>query len=319
MINKRYQVFISSTYLDLHEERQELIRALLELDCIPAGMELFPASDDDAWTLIKRVIDESDYYLVISAGRYGSEHPETGVGYTEMEYDYAVETGKPIIGFLHHDLSALPVGKSEADAGKIGKRDAFRAKLQSRVTKEFTSPDVLAGGASRAVVQLIRQRPGLGWVRANQARDPAVEGELKELKLKLAAREQEVERLRTEVNARRGEASDHVEVEGLEAVSRYLNRVSPGVIIEDCISSILGPLIRNRDQGVSYLRVGQAAELVSNSTGLSQNLIEDVIFLLAEADLIRVDADDDLIFNAQLTDLMRRLRVVAVMNTRKQA
>lgn len=108
-MDKRYQVFISSTYRDLHEERQEVTRALLELDCIPAGMELFPASDDDAWTLIKRVIDDSDYYIVISAGRYGSTHPDTGVGYTEMEYDYAVEAGKPVLAFMHADPGKLPL------------------------------------------------------------------------------------------------------------------------------------------------------------------------------------------------------------------
>ena len=36
------------TYKDLAEERKEVIHALLELDCIPAGMELFPATDEDA-------------------------------------------------------------------------------------------------------------------------------------------------------------------------------------------------------------------------------------------------------------------------------
>lgn len=46
-MDKRYQVFISSTYADLQDERQEVIQALLELDCIPAGMELFPAASED--------------------------------------------------------------------------------------------------------------------------------------------------------------------------------------------------------------------------------------------------------------------------------
>ncbi len=78
------------------------MQALLFLDCIPAGMEPFPASDDDQWTLIKSVIDDSDYYLVIIAGRYGSVDV-AGVGYTEKEYDYAVSIGKPVIGFLHQD------------------------------------------------------------------------------------------------------------------------------------------------------------------------------------------------------------------------
>ena len=68
----RYQVFVSSTYEDLREERQQATQAVLETSCFPSGMELFPASDDTQWELIKRVIEESDYYIVIVAGRYGS-------------------------------------------------------------------------------------------------------------------------------------------------------------------------------------------------------------------------------------------------------
>jgi len=63
-MEKKYQVFVSSTYKDLTEERQEVIQALLELDCIPVGMEMFPAADDDQWTLIKRLIDDCDYYIL---------------------------------------------------------------------------------------------------------------------------------------------------------------------------------------------------------------------------------------------------------------
>lgn len=53
-MEKRYQVFVSSTFLDLQEERQEIMQALLELDCIPSGMELFPAANEDQWSLIKK-------------------------------------------------------------------------------------------------------------------------------------------------------------------------------------------------------------------------------------------------------------------------
>ena len=55
-MDRRYQVFVSSTYEDLHEERREVMQALLALDCIPTGMELFPAADDDSWTHIQRFI-----------------------------------------------------------------------------------------------------------------------------------------------------------------------------------------------------------------------------------------------------------------------
>ena len=85
-MQKRYQVFVSSTFEDLHDERREVMQALLTLDCIPTGMELFPAADDDSWTHIKRFIAECDYYIVIVGGRYGSIGP-TGKSYTEMEYE----------------------------------------------------------------------------------------------------------------------------------------------------------------------------------------------------------------------------------------
>lgn len=94
--DKRYQVFVSSTYDDLQDERKEVMQALLELDCIPAGMELFPASSEDQWSLIKRVIDDCDYYILIIGGRYGSVGPD-GISYTQMEFEYALKTGKPII------------------------------------------------------------------------------------------------------------------------------------------------------------------------------------------------------------------------------
>ncbi len=72
MTDKRYQIFISSTFLDLIDERQTVLRAVLELDHMPAGMELFPAADESAWQLIRDVIDGSDYYVLIIGGRYGS-------------------------------------------------------------------------------------------------------------------------------------------------------------------------------------------------------------------------------------------------------
>lgn len=106
-MEKKFQVFVSSTYEDLRAERQEVIHALLELNCIPSGMELFPAADEDQWSLISGVIDECDYYILILGGRYGSTRSD-GMGYTEMEYRYALKTAKPIIAFLHKDPDSLP-------------------------------------------------------------------------------------------------------------------------------------------------------------------------------------------------------------------
>lgn len=169
-MDKIYQVFISSTFEDLQEERKEVMQALLELDCMPAGMELFPASNDDQWTLIKRVIDTCDYYLLIIGGRYGSTN-EKGISYTQMEFEYALETGKPIVSFLPKRPEDIPAGKSENDPEKQQKLKVFKELAQKKLVKYWESPEQLGSIASRSMIKLIKDFPAEGWVKAGSAVD----------------------------------------------------------------------------------------------------------------------------------------------------
>lgn len=184
-MEKRYQVFVSSTYRDLVEERAEVIQALLELDCLPAAMEIFPAANDDQWTLIKQVIDLSDYYIVIVGGRYGSISQE-GVSYTEREYDYAIEMKKPVLGFVHRSPEDIPAGRTDQNDRAREGLDAFRSKVQTRLTKEFASPSELGSVVSRSLVRLMKADPAEGWVRGRNAMTPEVEAEIAELRAQLA-------------------------------------------------------------------------------------------------------------------------------------
>jgi hypothetical protein len=163
-------VFVSSTYADLQEERQEIIQALLELECIPAGMELFPAANEDQWTLIKRVIDDCDYYIVIVGGRYGSIGPE-GTSYTEMEYRYALEKHKPVIGFLHRNPGTIPTNRSETDPTGKTRLDAFRALVEQKMVRYWDTPADLGSQVSRSIVKLMKSTPAVGWVRADLVPD----------------------------------------------------------------------------------------------------------------------------------------------------
>ena len=83
-MDKRYQVFISSTFADLQEERKEVMEAIINLNCFPAGMEMFPAADIEQFDYIKTIIDESDYYVLVLAGRYGSLAAD-GKSYTDID------------------------------------------------------------------------------------------------------------------------------------------------------------------------------------------------------------------------------------------
>lgn len=182
-MERRHQVFISSTYRDLEEERKHIIHALLELDCIPAGMELFPASDEDAWNLIKSVIDDSDYYLLVISGRYGSVDKD-GISFTEKEYDYAVSAKKPVMAFLHGDLSAIPKGKSETSEIGQTRLEAFRKKVEeAKHCKYWKTPEELGGTVSRSLIQLRKKYPSDGWVPGKYAAEETTLLELTQLRI----------------------------------------------------------------------------------------------------------------------------------------
>lgn len=180
-MEKRYQVFVSSTFEDLQEERKEVMQALLELDCIPCGMELFPAADEDQWSLIKRVIDDCDYYILILAGRYGSMNEE-GIGYTEMEYRYALETHKPIIAFVHANIEELPAKKVEKTPEGKEKLEEFRKLVEKKVRKTWTTPADLGSVVSRGMINLIKRHPAEGWVKAGNVSNEELSKELLELR-----------------------------------------------------------------------------------------------------------------------------------------
>ena len=166
----RYQVFVSSTFTDLAEERSEVMRALLELDCFPAGMEAFPASDDSAWKVIARTIEKSDYYCVIIGGRYGSMDKD-GISYTEKEYDLARQSGIPVLPFLHKQPDQLAAAKVDMDAQPRERLAAFRKRLEDAHTcKYWLNAEQLGGRVSRGLTQEIKSRPRTGWIRGDRAK-----------------------------------------------------------------------------------------------------------------------------------------------------
>jgi hypothetical protein len=191
-MEKRYQVFISSTYTDLKVERQEVMQALLEMDCVPAGMELFPSTNENQWAVIENVIDDSDYYLLIVAGRYGSLTSE-GISYTEREFDYAVKEGKHILGFIDARHSEGVVDKGQNDSDSKILLDAFIEKVKLRTIKTYSSPEILGALVSRGLHNAIKKYPGEGWVRGKYALTPEAMAETAQLKARIAVFELEKE------------------------------------------------------------------------------------------------------------------------------
>lgn len=181
-MDKRYQVFVSSTYADLEEERRHVIQTLMEMDCIPAGMELFPAADEEQWEFIKRIIDDCDYYLLIIGGRYGST-TDDGISYTEKEFDYAVEKGIKVVALIHGEPKNIPFGKSEQDEKLRNRLFSFRDKVMvDRLVKFWNNANELPGLVALSMTKTMRTYPATGWVRANVVANEDTLFELNELR-----------------------------------------------------------------------------------------------------------------------------------------
>lgn len=178
---KKYQVFISSTFDDLKEHRDAVVKAVLQLGHLPVGMEMFNAGDQTQWETIKSYIDSSDYYLVILAHRYGTKGKgKKGLSYTETEYDYAGKQGIPRLGFVIDKNAAWPASHVEADAKK--ELDAFKSKVgKARVIKFWDTTDSLAYHVALSLANEITINPRTGWVRATEAASPQVAEELARL------------------------------------------------------------------------------------------------------------------------------------------
>jgi hypothetical protein len=162
----RYQVFLSSTFEDLREERQEVTEALLNMRrCIPAGMELFGASSLPPWHIITRVLDLTDYFVLVLGSRYGSRPPESALSYTEMEYDYALQSGLPVLAFAASPSRAV----RPAYAGGTEEREAlerFRDKVAaSHLVQEWYTAGDLALKVTSALWSAFDDSPRPGWVR----------------------------------------------------------------------------------------------------------------------------------------------------------
>lgn len=175
----KFQVFVSSTFEDLRKEREQVLKATLELGHIPVGMEMFSAADEEQWKIITRQIDECDYYAVIVAHRYGST--VAGVSYTEKEYDYALSRGVPVLGFVIESNASWPADCIDtAEEGKIA-LDLFKAKVKQKPVNFWTSASDLHGKFSISLTKQIASTPRPGWARATEVSGPAVVQELARL------------------------------------------------------------------------------------------------------------------------------------------
>ena len=127
-------------------------------------MEAFPANNSTPFELIQKMIDDSDYYILVIGGRYGSLNEE-GISYTEMEYDYALKTKKHILSFVHKNQLDIPLGKTDTEKNIIEKLETFKKKISVHLIKYWTNKFDLKSYVLSSLSIAFQLNPQQGWVK----------------------------------------------------------------------------------------------------------------------------------------------------------
>jgi hypothetical protein len=206
-VKRKLQVFISSTYSDLKEERQAAVEAILKAGHIPAGMELFTAGDKSQMATIERWIDESDVFMLILGGRYGSIEPATGLSYVELEYDYAAAQGKPTYSVVITEpaLEEKVKGGGTAYIEKDNPKTLtlFRQKVLKNISSFFSDTKDIKLCVYESMSDYGTNPDLKGWIAADEVQEPkALQEEINKLREENRALTEQIDKLRAAANVR---------------------------------------------------------------------------------------------------------------------
>jgi hypothetical protein len=175
MARKKYQVFISSTYEHMKGIRQAAVESILRAGHIPAGMELFSAGDESQLDVIRRWIEESDIFMLILGGRYGSIEPKSGLSYIELEYEHAQKHDKPYFSLVLSEegmrLLEQQFGPEARETAQSARYDGFKSRVLSKVSRIVDDEKDVKLCTMESIHNVEDKHSLTGWVRGNDQVD----------------------------------------------------------------------------------------------------------------------------------------------------
>ncbi|NHB56705.1 DUF4062 domain-containing protein [Acinetobacter sp. 194] len=181
MLDKRYQVFITTSGKEMQPERVVISQTLIGIGFFSWGLEQrTPLSTAFA----RRQIDDCDYVLLLLGSQYG-EQSVSGVSYLQLEYIYAVTKQKPVIVFMHESPDTRDPELQESKQALKDKFHEFRNQLQKEVEQVVTYRTLrdLELAVRSYMPQMLERYPVLGWVRPQSIQ--SLQDEIDRLKSKL--------------------------------------------------------------------------------------------------------------------------------------
>ncbi|VVS92541.1 DUF4062 domain-containing protein [Desulfoluna spongiiphila] len=169
--------FISSTFMDLKQERKAVAQILRENGLNVNALDVKPASSQTSRREIVNGIKESDFVILIVGNRYGSILPQvTGsstLSITRWEYKKAVQLNKSILVYYKENPGNEPADTGDSpdpdDAFKQEQLKQFKRQLdENHNPKYFSNPDELAREIHAALIPVYRD--GLKLLLSRQRR-----------------------------------------------------------------------------------------------------------------------------------------------------
>lgn len=187
MLDKRYQVFISTSGAEMQPERIILSQTLVGMGFFSWGLEQRTPLNT---AFARRHIDDCDYVVILLGSQYG-EQSVSGVGYMHLEYIYAVTKQKPIIVFMHEDPASRDPSLHDTKPELQEKFKEFRQLLQQEADQVFCYRTLrdLEMAVRLNMPQMLERYPVSGWVRPQNTQ--ALHDEIDQLKAKVAQLERD--------------------------------------------------------------------------------------------------------------------------------
>jgi hypothetical protein len=184
---RKLQIFLSSTYEDLIDHRLTAMEAVLASGHIPATMEQFSPGDETAWEKIQRWIDESDAFILILGGRYGSLEPLSRKSYMHLEYEYALIKGKPffslVISDKHLEERVREIGLLADERTNPEKYKQFRELVTLKLCGFWNDKKDIRSTIFQKVPEWVQREDLKGWIRAEDALSAESANELARLSM----------------------------------------------------------------------------------------------------------------------------------------
>jgi len=154
-------IFISSTYEDLKEERKEAIKYIDRIGHSVA-MEKFFASSHQSKDVCLKKLQECDAIILILGFKYGSLDNAEGISFTEIEYNTAKTLGLPVFVFLKQGPDRI-WRSNEANSERESKLLSLKSRLDSeRFRVPFTNPQDLSTEIAGAIHNYEREHGLIG-------------------------------------------------------------------------------------------------------------------------------------------------------------